>query len=558
MAKTLQIDGLIMRHDTWENWTADGADVLLEGELGFVVDDSDHNGEMRIGGVGGTTWLNSKILNQGDYPHWVGTKEEYEAAVRSGDIPDGCIVIITDDSGEGGGGEPVDLSEYTKTVDLPTTALDFYTFIEEYIYGARPYPIYEGKQFMINSDGSCDGKLYNQTGRLSLTLYASPGTKMWFGYEVTGSEGFNWTITDYRGNGLIHYDASDPEKHRTEETCVVAPVSAYKIYINIGDLGWYGNDYKVSFKFPVKETLDRMRNRIPGIATEETYGTIRGSSSYGYGFVANNGAPYAKTVTKAQYATSSQNMFISKGTLDNIKEDFGSGDMLKSEYATNGTTGVVDKAVADKDGNDIVETYVSTDEIGTEIDSVGINADTLGGFAADEFVRVGDAGVSVEEVEEINAGSLAGFPANTFAQVEFYDTSDMVTVPVNADTLEGHRANEFVTHTEIEESKEYILPETVIGKWYDGKPIYRKIIVTKTPSAAGANKVAEIRNLGTVINLSGFVQRPEGVQQIPVNFYFSGDYRTAIYFQGNDIMMINTGYGNMDVTFIIEYTKTTD
>ena len=107
----------------------------------------------------------------------------------------------------------------------------------------------------------------------------------------------------------------------------------------------------------------------------------------------------------------------------------------------------------------------------------------------------------------------------------------------------------------------YSTEEQVIGKWTDGKPLYRKVVsVSGHPSQISHG----ISNLKKVICMRGFVSRSSDVvksQNLPhadinINYVIDANYvsDSLIYMEyGSEIINNIT-----EVTWILEYTKTTD
>lgn len=107
----------------------------------------------------------------------------------------------------------------------------------------------------------------------------------------------------------------------------------------------------------------------------------------------------------------------------------------------------------------------------------------------------------------------------------------------------------------------YSNEEQVIGKWVDGKPIYRKTINVGTPSAAKSYLQHGISNVKDFINAHGRCIVEDGSQQmIPSNYtnweIWLYDFTSTIislYFSNNQWANNPT---NVQIT--LEYTKTTD
>ena len=104
----------------------------------------------------------------------------------------------------------------------------------------------------------------------------------------------------------------------------------------------------------------------------------------------------------------------------------------------------------------------------------------------------------------------------------------------------------------------YSTTETRIGTWINGKPIYRQVIETTTPSTTSAATLGSISNLGIVTNLYGLLTASG--QQVPLNFIYNTSDIHSLYTEGNNIMCkINySSYLSKTCFIVIEYTKTTD
>ena len=101
----------------------------------------------------------------------------------------------------------------------------------------------------------------------------------------------------------------------------------------------------------------------------------------------------------------------------------------------------------------------------------------------------------------------------------------------------------------------YSTTEEVIGTWYDGKNIYRKVI--KFPVIK--HNMTVLTNVDHIINVSGYFTCTDAMQH-QYNFpYNDNDIITWIGVQ-NNIVKIYTNYKNdtlIDLVLCLEYTKTT-
>lgn len=116
----------------------------------------------------------------------------------------------------------------------------------------------------------------------------------------------------------------------------------------------------------------------------------------------------------------------------------------------------------------------------------------------------------------------------------------------------------------------YSTEETVIGRWIDGKPLYRRAydLFVPTFNARYRHQIAPtVPNLEKVIRLSGIIHRTDGVEDnVPLTVsgyavalsYFKMDIAAAAAIAGINAYAESTAYMNCPWTVIIEYTKTTD
>lgn len=111
----------------------------------------------------------------------------------------------------------------------------------------------------------------------------------------------------------------------------------------------------------------------------------------------------------------------------------------------------------------------------------------------------------------------------------------------------------------------YSLEESPIGRWIDGKPIYRKVIKATAPSKSGTTVYVYpvIENIDVVLNISGIMTNALGNSfQIPA-VGSSGVYVYVKYEQSNGLGVEVTQSGgsafvSRPMTISVEYTKTID
>ena len=113
-------------------------------------------------------------------------------------------------------------------------------------------------------------------------------------------------------------------------------------------------------------------------------------------------------------------------------------------------------------------------------------------------------------------------------------------------------------------SEVYSTEEQVIGTWIDGKPIYRKIIQSTTSSDGSTRYIPIGVNVDEFVSMHCLV-KSRGTQYLPSGFNYADTYKISIDgydnlggANANTVGIRHTGYPNLPVTIILEYTKTTD
>lgn len=108
----------------------------------------------------------------------------------------------------------------------------------------------------------------------------------------------------------------------------------------------------------------------------------------------------------------------------------------------------------------------------------------------------------------------------------------------------------------------YTEEEMVVGRWIDGKLVYRKVVLTKTPPSSNPSIIAELGLECMIINVHGFFNDKYG-NRTWISSYISPSIHAAVYTNGtgNKLWMECADnlskYYDCDATIIIEYTKTT-
>lgn len=107
----------------------------------------------------------------------------------------------------------------------------------------------------------------------------------------------------------------------------------------------------------------------------------------------------------------------------------------------------------------------------------------------------------------------------------------------------------------------YSEEEAVIGKWTDGKPLYRKSFIVKGITAVSyTHSLADLNMDMCLFDFSHSVFK-QGVYSLPFGIYSSNTDYNRVFFQDNNAVVFQFGSiytMSKDLYFTIEYTKTTD
>lgn len=112
----------------------------------------------------------------------------------------------------------------------------------------------------------------------------------------------------------------------------------------------------------------------------------------------------------------------------------------------------------------------------------------------------------------------------------------------------------------------YSTDEIIVGRWIDGKPLYRRVLSLNTPNNVdGSTQIGSFTALiKQLIKLESVIDLTQYNDWVPVPQYLSAGNSIHCYLEVsnsiNKIMMAvnNTAYQNRPVIVILEYTKTTD
>lgn len=116
------------------------------------------------------------------------------------------------------------------------------------------------------------------------------------------------------------------------------------------------------------------------------------------------------------------------------------------------------------------------------------------------------------------------------------------------------------TKTNLEDLTTYSTQEKTVGKWIDGKPIYRKVMTGSKVKTVDLTFPA-ISDIETVIKLEGYLKANTGGSVYSLPYYGGSEIYTNIEITTAGSALIRSAvsdYSNGSIIVIVEYTKTTD
>ena len=108
----------------------------------------------------------------------------------------------------------------------------------------------------------------------------------------------------------------------------------------------------------------------------------------------------------------------------------------------------------------------------------------------------------------------------------------------------------------MDASNNYSTTEQLIGKWINGKNLYRRVFTGNTGASNGwRNAVTNVPNDLEIREINATVGK-----YLPVPAYIDSSYYVALQYNNgaNAIQTYNKGYPNSDIEIVVEYTKKTD
>lgn len=152
-------------------------------------------------------------------------------------------------------------------------------------------------------------------------------------------------------------------------------------------------------------------------------------------------------------------------------------------------------------------------------------------------------------------------------KINFKNLPD-TTTPINAENLNAIQDNTEIAINEIgdqlKNNLNYSTSEIKTdGKWIDGKPIYRKVIVKNNVDIRnGISFAHNIQNIDFVVNERTIYKSSETSPDYVTETIADTDGFLSFYVNRTNIKMVGTTYWQATTSrtwyFIVEYTKTTD
>ena len=246
---------------------------------------------------------------------------------------------------------------------------------------------------------------------------------------------------------------------------------------------------------------------------------------------------------------------------------------LGSDSATHGASvHAVNAGLAEKIGSDgSVEKIIKSDTepVGTEatiwiepsdFDSaeVAILKDTLEDEDLDKAPTVHAVKQAIDNVENIDYDSLPVRSKIEYTKENSWESAPSgyveSTIPYTLESI-GKTVDGLLDMNVYPELGE----EKIVGIWIDGKPIYRKVIMT-TINASGAINTG-ISNMDWLVRATGTALMSDGRIFLPLNFYNAATGWNSFHVSGHGSTIQyqrGTSYEVQRTYFILEYTKTTD
>ena len=141
--------------------------------------------------------------------------------------------------------------------------------------------------------------------------------------------------------------------------------------------------------------------------------------------------------------------------------------------------------------------------------------------------------------------------------------------PINAKNLNQIQNNAENAITEVDNKFNYSTEEQIIGKWIDGKTLYRKVILTDETILEDVNLqiphgITDYDKIWVDLGNSFYYNSTSNHRSLPLiqTFYTttSSKDRAHVYLEGDYIFIVSTGgwSNSWQKIITLNYTKTTD
>ena len=151
---------------------------------------------------------------------------------------------------------------------------------------------------------------------------------------------------------------------------------------------------------------------------------------------------------------------------------------------------------------------------------------------------------------------------------KYLQSSENIPINETGDNISFNLSNNILSkigkidslETKYNNLTNYSTEEQVIGKWIDGKPLYRRVFIgTKGHNNTQVN-VGSIIDVNDIIKIQGTLGSDDKITQSVGGYMDSQNNNSFIYFDygKNSITLVAPKTYNGKYIITIEYTKTTD
>lgn len=269
----------------------------------------------------------------------------------------------------------------------------------------------------------------------------------------------------------------------------------------------------------------------------------------------------------------------------NIEKISADVEINKTDIATNKSNISANASAIERLNTELNNTNETVSGISTALETTNANLDTTNTNIDNLTKSVSDLDAEVDGKQNtLTAGKNITIDGNEISATggtgtwigedeppadENYNMWVDPTEPLNnvgsevVDSLEGNETDKAPSVRAVNEVNTYSTEEQVIGKWIDGKPLYRKVITgTKGDSVTQVN-IGSITGVNEMIKMQGTLGSDSsgtGIAQSIGGYMDNRDNFSFIYFgytDGSITLAAPASYKGKYIV-ILEYTKTTD